>query len=148
MPHNRRNWPPRIKPVEREYKSMRLASDRLLNEAGHDPTIPGDDLVLRDIANASRRLEGTYIIRLFAEFETGLRLFWMTIKDTEQPTQGLLNGIAAGRGILDDRLTGAHDVRVYRNSPVHERDEEVAPISISGARSHLCRFFDFLPETW
>ena len=98
--------------------------------------------------NAAKRLEGTYIIRLFAEFETGLRLFWMTIKPTEPSTRALLDGIAARRGIPTDPLASAHTVRVYRNTLVHERDEEVAPISIGGARSHLCRFFAFLPESW
>ena len=148
MPHKRQEWPTRIKDVEREYKSMRLASDRLLDEARHDPTILKENLGLRDIANASKRLEGTYIIRLYAEFETGLRLFWRTIKPTEPLTRDLLEGISARRGIPIDRLAGAHTVRVYRNSLVHERDEEVAPISIGRARSHLCHFFAYLPERW
>ena len=52
---------------------MRLAVDRLLEGARRDPTILSGDLNLHDIINASERLEGTYIIRLFAEFETGLR---------------------------------------------------------------------------
>ena len=47
----------------------------------------------------SVRLEGTYVIRLFAEFETGLRLYWATIRQTEPPTQHLLDGIAARRAI-------------------------------------------------
>jgi hypothetical protein len=138
----------RIKAVEREYKAMRLASDRLRDEARRDPTILRDDLGLRDIANASERLEGTYLIRLYAEFETGLRLFWMTIRPTKPSMQDLLDSIAGKRAIPSDPLADAHDVRVYRNSLVHERDEEVDPISIGKARSHLCRFFAFLPETW
>jgi hypothetical protein len=60
----------------------------------------------------------------------------------------LLDGIAARRGISPDRLASAHAVREYRNSLVHERDEKVIPISIAEARSHLCRFFAFLPPTW
>jgi hypothetical protein len=148
MPHRKHEWYPRIKAVEREYKAMRLASDRLLEEVQRDPTILRGDLELRDITNASNRLEGTYIIRLFAEFETGLRLYWMTIRPTEPSTQDLLNGIAARRRIPADPLTNAHDVRVYRNSLVHERDEDVVPIPISEARRHLCGFFAFLPETW
>ena len=64
-------------------------------KARRDPTILTGDLEPQDIVEASGRLEGTYVIRLFAEFETGLRLYWATIRDTEPPTQHLLDGIAA-----------------------------------------------------
>jgi hypothetical protein len=148
MPHHRHEWDKAIKAIEREYASMRLAADRLLEDARHDPTVLGREIDLRHIVRASVRLEGTYVIRLFAEFETGLRLYWSTIRETEPPTQHLLDGIAARRGISPDRLAGAHAVREYRNSLVHERDEAMAPISIAEARGHLCRFFAFLPPTW
>ena len=148
MPHELRAWIRRIRSIELDHSSTRIALDRLLAEARRDPTVLGSDLKLQDIVNASGRLEGTYIIRLFAEFETGLRLFWATIRDTEPPTRHLLDGIAARRGIPPDRLADAHAVREYRNSLVHERDERMAPISIAEARGHLCRFFAFLPPTW
>lgn len=45
------------------------------------------DLKLHDIMIASERLEGTYIIRLFAECETGLCLFWKTMRDTDPDRQ-------------------------------------------------------------
>jgi hypothetical protein len=150
MPHDRYDWIRRIKSVEREYASMRLATNRLLDESRRDSTILREDLKLRDIVNASGFLEGTYIIRLFAEFETGLRLFWPTAKRPDPPgrTRDLIDGVAATRRIPDDERTNAHDVREYRNFLVHEREEEVVPISIAKAGSHLCRFFSFLPLTW
>src|SRR5690348_17312448 len=92
----------------------RLALDRLLAEARRDPTILAGKLKVQDVAEASGRLEGTYLIRLFAEFETGLRLYWATIRMTEPPTQHLLDGIAARREIPPARLAGAHAVREYR----------------------------------
>jgi hypothetical protein len=148
MPHDRYEWPARIKAIEREYLATRLATDRLVKEARQDSTILKGELRLRDIENAAGSLEGTYIIRLFAEFETGLRLFWATIKGTKPQTQDLLNGIAARRAIPHDRLASVQALRVYRNSLVHEREEDVHPISIGTARGHLCRFLDFLPPTW
>ena len=148
MPHDLYRWIERIKSIERDHASTRLALDRLLHDARRDPTILTGDLKPQDIVKASGRLEGTYLIRLFAEFETGLRLYWATIRETEPPTQHLLDGIAARRGIPPDRLADAHAVREYRNSLVHERDEEVAPITIAEARGYLCRFFAFLPPTW
>jgi hypothetical protein len=148
MPHDLYRWIERIKSIERDHWSTRLALDRLLDEARRDPTILPGDLKFQDLVKASGRLEGTYLIRLFAEFETGLRLFWATIRETEPPTQHLLDGIAARRGISPDRLAGAHAVREYRNSLVHEREEGMAPITIAQARGYLCRFFAFLPPTW
>jgi hypothetical protein len=59
MPHNRYEWHERIKAVEREYASTRLATDRLLQEASHDPTILRGELEVRDIVDASNHLEGT-----------------------------------------------------------------------------------------
>jgi hypothetical protein len=148
MPNNLHHWLRRIKAIEREHESTRLAIDRLLEGARRDPTILTGDLKLHDIIIASERLDGTYIIRLFAEYETGLRLFWKTIRDTEPPTQDLLNGIAARRGIAPARIANAHTVREYRNTLVQERVEDVVAISSAEARGYLCRFFAFLPPTW
>ena len=150
MPHDLYDWLGRIKAVEREYKSMRLASNRLLDEAHRDPTILTDDVGFRDIENALKCLEVTYIIRLFAEFETALRLSWPTARRTDPPsrTRDLIDGIAANRRIPDDERTNAHAVREYRNFLVHEGEEEAAPISISESRKHLCLFIKFLPSNW
>ncbi len=103
----------------------------------------------RDLTRASGALEKTYLIRMFAEFETGLRLFWATLRDTNPRTVDLLNGIAGQRGISDEDRANAHAVREYRNSLVHEReDEDVEPILIGMARGRLCTFFSFLPLEW
>jgi hypothetical protein len=141
-------WIVRIKSIQRDHALTRLALDRLLDEARRSPTILAGQLKVQDIVKASGRLDGTYLIRLFAEFETGLRLYWATIRDTEPPTQHLLGGIAARRAIPPGRLASAHAVREYRNFLVHERDEGVASISIAEARGHLCRFFAFLLPSW
>lgn len=148
MPHERYIWMERIKSIQRDHTLARLGLDRLLDDARLDPMILAGDLKVLDIVKASGRLEGTYIIRVFAEFETGLRLYWATIRETEPPTQHLLDGIAARRAIPPGHLADAHAVREYRNSLVHERDEGMAPISIADARGHLCRFVAFLPLTW
>lgn len=129
---------------------MQLATQRLLEAAKQDPTILQGDLTVRDIGSAVQRLEGTYLIRLFAEFETGLRLFWQSARGTDPPsrTRDLLNGVAATRRIAHDQLTEPHAVREYRNSLVYEREDVLAAIPLSEARRHLCRFFSFLPPNW
>ena len=143
-------WQNRIKDVEQEFASTRLATNRLLAEAKRDATILQKAVSLRDIQQASCRLDGTYIIRLFAEFETGLRQYWPTARGTDPPTRtrDLLDGIAATRRIPRDQLNDAHEVRDYRNNLIHDREERSTPIPIAEARRRLCRFFSFLPLTW
>ena len=51
------SWIERIKAIERDHASTRLALDRLLDEARRDPTILTGDLEPQDIVEASGRLE-------------------------------------------------------------------------------------------
>lgn len=148
MPHDRDEWQRRIKAVEREYSATRFATDRLLESAKADPTILKGDLRPRDIVSASEGLDGTYVIRLFAEFETGLRSFWSSVRHTSPGMHDLLEGVAALCGVPDFDRANAHGVREYRNSLVHEREEEVEPISVKDSRGYLCKFFSFLPRKW
>jgi hypothetical protein len=127
---------------------VRLATNNLLQAAQRDPGVLQGDLRYRDITHASERLDGTYVIRLFAEFETGLRLYWDSVRDTNPRTRDLLNGVAALCGIPDEQRENAHLVRAYRNSLVHEREEEVEPLPVALARGYLCHFFSFLPHRW
>jgi hypothetical protein len=143
----RDDWLVRIKEVERRHAAVRLATSRLLEAGRRDPTILQGSVEYRDVIEAEKDLEGTYLVRLFAEFETGLRLFWDTVRDTNPRTRDLLEGIAAMRYIPDEQRNDAHAVREYRNSLVHER-EEVEPIPIAEARRYLCRYFSFLPYEW
>jgi hypothetical protein len=93
-------------------------------------------------------LEGTYIIRLFAEFETGARQYWAANWDTYPKTVDLLSGLAARHNIPDTQRDNAHLVREYRNALVHEREEKPEVVSIAVARGYLCHFFSFLPQRW
>jgi len=105
---------------------------------------------VRDIDESAERLEGTYTVRLFAEFETSLRTFWIASRDKDPPsrTRDLLDSVGTRRRIPNDRIQDAHAVREYRNALVHERDEDFDPIPIAQARRHLCFFLSFLPIEW
>jgi hypothetical protein len=147
MPRNH-EWQARIKAVEREYVAMRQAADHFRQAALVDPTILREDLKPREVIRASRNLEGTYIIRLFAEFETGARQYWRANWDTDPKKVDLINGLAARCEIPDALRDKTHSVREYRNALVHEREDlpEVVPIAV--ARGYLCRFFSYLPPEW
>ncbi len=144
MPHNH-EWQSRIKSVEREYAAMRQAADRFRQAARDDSNILGHSNVLRakveyrDIVEASRSLEATYVIRLFAEFESGLRQYWSTVRPSRPQAADLISGLAARRGIPDTQRD---------NALVHEREENSEPLAISKARHYLCHFFSFLSEQW
>jgi|ERR1017187_4944293 hypothetical protein len=140
MPHNHQ-WQTRIKAVEREYVAMRQAADRFRQAAMDDPTILVESLRHNEIVVASRNLEGTYVIRLFAEFESGVRQYWEANWSTDPKTVDLLNGLAARCGVPDTQRDNGHLVRDYRNSLVHEREDQTEPLGIGNARGYLCHFF-------
>ena len=144
----KRDWQSRIKAVEREYVAMHQAAVRFQHAALNDPGILEENLKNGEILAASRNLEATYIIRLFAEFESGARQYWSTVRPTNPPVADLIIGLAARRRIPETQQGNAHKVREYRNGLVHEREEETEPVPISTARGHLCHFFSFLPEVW
>jgi len=146
----RDRWLERIRGVELEFRAARRAADFLLAQAVSDPTILGNEVKWEHVRRMSERLDGTYIVRLFAEFETGLREFWPTARGTEPPgrTVDLVDGIAATRRIPDAIRLRTHEVRNYRNSLVHERDDPVDPVAVDVARGFLCRFFGHLPPDW
>jgi hypothetical protein len=133
MSRNRDDWLTQIKAVERDYLAAEFAIDRLLESAHADPTILRRNLGIRDLTQASARLEATYFIRLFAVFESGLRGFWQVQRRRRIPrTEHLLNSVASARGIPNDLRVNTHAVRRYRNSLVHEQDEEIEPIPVGG----------------
>ena len=150
MYHKRGIWLSQIKAVEREHQAVQLATDRLLENAGDDPSILEAGLSLRDILSASKKLEGTYVIRLFAEFETGLRSCWTGVRGTDPPSRAvdLINGTAAKQRIPFDYVDHVHSIRNHRNALIHEREEVGDPIPIGKACEGLYKFFSRLPYHW
>ncbi|CAN5626654.1 hypothetical protein BH23PLA1_BH23PLA1_41670 [soil metagenome] len=66
-------WSSRIKAVQREYSAVRFAIERLKAQVERDPALLAKPVEIRDLRDAFDHLEGTYIIRIFSEFEAGLR---------------------------------------------------------------------------
>ncbi len=147
MPFNH-EWQSRIKTVEREYLAMRQAAAHFQRTAHDEPTILQENLSHGDIVAAAKNLEGTYFVRLFAEFEAGVRQYWDAYWATNPRTVDLLDGLAARRRIADPLRLAAHRVRQYRNGLVHEREEQTEVVPIADARHYLCHFFSFLPRQW
>jgi hypothetical protein len=150
MAHEITDWFQQIKAVEREHSVVAVAVNRMLAVALRDPTHVAAGIKVGDIRRASERLSGTYVIRLFAEFETGIRLYWSSIRRAVSPrrTRDLLDSVAAMRQTPHLDLANAHQVREYRNLLVHDREGSFASIEFAVARGYLSKFLSFLPRSW
>ena len=149
MSHSRFDWHVRIKAVELEYGSARLAVDRLSEVVAHDPGVLGSGTRPRDLKSTGENLEGTYLIRMFAQFETAVRSFWRTIRPKARTqTEGLLDRVGDRRGIPFEVMRDAQVVRAYRNKLVHERDKQSDPVTITEARGRLATYLAYLPRGW
>jgi hypothetical protein len=141
----------RIVAVEREYRVAEVAMELLEERLQTDPGfLKLHQLGRRDARNLRDNLEATFAIRLSAEFESGLRDAWKNAfkRDTYPPMKDLLAAVTAKRFIPQESLKEADEVRVYRNSLVHEEAAEADYIPIRDVRRRLCRFFSYLPLDW
>jgi hypothetical protein len=140
----------RIKAAEREYQAAVLAAMTLRAALRKDPGLLDPPLTPADVLGLVKNLEATFLMRLFAEFEAGLRDVWANwCKKVSLPkAEDLLNSLAARRGVPDAARNNAHAVRKYRNALVHEGSETADPIPMDRARKYLCTFFGRMPLDW
>ena len=117
---------------------------------------PGDRLSLRHtkltpetLRRTITRLDATYLLRLFALFEARLRTAWMTIRNRTRlhrtPASVLIDKLAGEQSIPVDVKDGAHQIREYRNSVVHEGASSKAP-TFAQCRSALAKYLAYLPR--
>jgi hypothetical protein len=146
----------RVKGAERESYVMTAAV------AHYRPVVLAGDARLptktspRDLVAAADRVESTYLIRMWAEFETALRSYRRHIMgdpDDRMGTRNLVDwtaGVKQGRAISEDVRDDVHEVREYRNFLVHERDNQAPPgeVAIEVARKHLNTLLHCLPIQW
>jgi hypothetical protein len=150
MPPKKYVWLDKIKSVDREYVAVEFGARRLLVQAQANPLLLRSGPALGDIRDAARHVEGTYLIRLFAEFETGLRLYRSAVRGqpARSTVEQLIDHVAARRMIPYVRLNHVHEVRIQRNNLVHDRETAISALPLAVARGRLCHFFNFLPEHW
>jgi len=108
--------------VVAEHEAARKAVTFLLSSADVNPTLlVAGTTTFAGLRACLKNLERTYLVRLFALFEGTLRDIWLkSFKKKNQPKTSLLDGCAAKRKFLPDRLrSDVHEVREYRNAVVH-----------------------------
>lgn len=152
----RQEWLDQIGDIEMECSAARSALALLAQELEANPRWGAPHgWRARDAESCRENLETTYIIRLFAEFESGLRNVWKRYfrKNSRPPTKQLIESVAAKRQIPQDCLSKAHQVRGFRNRLVHELDGEdleqpPVTLTLGEAKSRLCTYFSYLPRDW
>ena len=136
----------RLKAVEREYLVVKQAVDRLRNSVIHEGDTLTNGTSPKDLIAAVDRLEATYLIRLWAEFETAVRSYYESSTNNPIATiraTDLINSVAGrrkGRSIDRPISDPVHRVREYRNSLVHDRNDQPPPVDVTVARRHLNNF--------
>ncbi len=142
-------WLPRLKNVEREYNSMRIAAGHLLRSIDQKTVELDPELSRANVKEAAEKLEMTYIMRLFSQFERTLKRF-LKAKKRKVPryAETLLNRVAARVGFAGDILTNAHKVRDYRNDLAHDLQRGNPPLTIREATNHLTTYLYRLQQDW
>ena len=143
----------RIEAVLHEYFAAETAAGLLGNAMKADPSFgrrhgwqqrAGRDF----IAN----LEETYIIRIYAEFEAGLRDYWVTYnrRQTHPGMEQLLNSAIPTQLFSRDTIDRAEAVRIYRNSLVPHRDgiSDEDAITVHEAKKFMCAYLACLDPNW
>jgi hypothetical protein len=151
MPPKSGKWIGRIKDVEQEFRVGRLAARLLRDHLRVNPVaLAAERLRHRDAAKFQANLEQTYLVRLYAEFEAGLREAWRVVygRTTFPKMEVLIDRVAALRDIPPELIRAVHEVREYRNDVVHDAQDGMTPVPIDQARHRLCAFFSRLPRNW
>jgi hypothetical protein len=154
MRSRRFDWHQHITEVLGEYKSARVAFDRLRDAVAATPDIMKAYPDAREhLGDAHEHLEGTYLVRLFAAFEAALRSYDRAkhndpIRETAASVMIDEIGGKRGRGIQTGIRDDVHEVRRVRNSWAHESDEDPGPMTIDEARRRLQRYLSELPDEW
>ena len=112
-----------------------------------------EELERGDLKACQRNLATTYVIRLFAEFEECLRLYWRHGRRRKSwntvGAEALIQSIGAYRDVPPGFIADAQEVRRLRNNLVHAPGGgRASGLSLDKCRSRLVRFLSYLPLSW
>jgi hypothetical protein len=145
----------RIAAVLQEYLAAESASELLAAETDADPSYgEARGWEPRAGVSFSRNLNATYLIRMYAEFEAGLRDYWRTHLGhaTHPAMRQLVCHAIPNERFSQDCVDNADEVRIFRNFMVHNLDEdppeETRELTLAEAKRRLCTYFSRLDPRW
>ena len=139
----------RLRSVEHEYVACRAALEYAIREWPN--VFDSPEWTSRGLGQAQealRRLEDTYVIRLFSEFEAVLREYWLATVRSAVPVRvdTLMNRLGSRHRVPAQIRAGAHAVQHHRNALVHCGAPAAARVALGNARRALNRFLAVLPD--
>ncbi|SRR5260370_192430 len=142
-------WIMRLRDVEREHEAARMTVRHFLQSL-HDGKVRLEPHLKRvHISGLSTRLEGTYVIRIFSEFELSLKLFLKEKHETvPMNMRPRINKVANIVGFKGSSVDDAHRARRYRNKVVHHLEEETHALTLRKVTSFLCTYLDRMQKDW
>lgn len=136
--------------VQQEFGAARAAlfyAEKQWAQATEDALLNG---VSKSQATAALgRVEQTYLIRLFSEFEAMLKAYLDSRNETvPSKAYDLINKAAKRQraNVPDDKRDAVHLVREYRNAVVHALGGGAVAVSFRQALSALNQYLVFLPD--
>ena len=140
----------RIDAVEAEFGASKYALAELTSSVATNPApLRRQGLRPRDVAVCLKRLEPTYTVRAFAEFDMAIRHVHRKVRRRPALSRGnvvdLMNWVASHFYMTCDVTARVDNVRTYRNSIVHEGNVAM-PLTLRQCCSHLRRFLGWLPR--
>ncbi len=163
MAHQRFDWWRYINDVGIEFEASKVAVARLTDQVRLNANALVDEPRARDgLARASRNLEGTYLVRIFAAFEAALRSYerwWHPDREYRVDASQMIDEIGARYAEnvprLHKRVIGTqirervHRVRRSRNYWAHDDADAVeTPMSFEQAKGSLLDYIDKMPLEW
>jgi hypothetical protein len=139
-----------MRAIEREWRVASIAAENLGEYPRANPSVLArEQLGTTDYRNFRDNLEPTYLIRIFAEFEAGMREAWERAfhQATTPRMRDLIDSKSARCIISQDRRDCIHVVRTYRNALIHEGGR-FEPVGLRESCGWLCRSFSRLPHEW
>jgi hypothetical protein len=141
----------RVRNVYEEFLAATVALELLEEKMNSNPSyLSRKEIRGRVVRELRDHLEATYLVRLFAEFEAGLRDIWKKkwLRSTEPPIKALIQVAGSRQVVPQDWIEETQLVRDYRNDVVHEGGSNVEPVSLADSLKHLSRFFSMMPGQW
>ncbi len=136
--------------VQQEFEAARAAlfyTEKQWALAAEDIALKG--VTKSHVSGALGKVEQTYLIRLFSEFEGMLRTYLNSRNETVPPkAYDLINKVAVRRrsNVPDNKRDAVHLVREYRNAVVHDQGFGAAAVDFEQALSALNQYLVFLPD--